>query len=204
MFPTHKDDKTRPDKTFSSSLVTLALGLPSDRFTRRECVWKLFHLEMMTTHIMQVCLHDVVHQLSLVDLVRQVHVVRPHHLASTLMSDSPPSLVSTGCPPRRGPRADPRLCRLSPRTGRLPVGLSGWTPRTGYPPTFRYLNGYTPGGTRSTEAVCDPDHVDNPVDIYLPLTIQLAQGESRNGRRGRLSTGLSTYPQARGPVSPPK
>ena len=89
MFPTHKDDKTRPDQIFSSSLVTLALGLPSDRFTGRECVWKLFHLEMMTTHIMQVCLHDVAHQLSLVDLVRQVHVVRPHHLASTLMSDSP-------------------------------------------------------------------------------------------------------------------
>ena len=89
MFPTHKDDKTRPDKIFSSSLVTLALGLPSDRFTGRECVWKQFHLEMMTTHIMQVSLHCVIHQLSLVDLVRQEHEVGPHHLAGTLMSDSP-------------------------------------------------------------------------------------------------------------------
>ena len=117
MFPTHKDDKTRPDETISSSLVTLALGLPSDRNIGRECVWKQFHLEMMTTHIMQVSLHHVIHQLSFVDLVRQVHEVRPHHLAGTLMSDSPPSLVSPGCPPRRDPRADPRLCRLSRRTG---------------------------------------------------------------------------------------
>ena len=195
MFPTHKDDKTRPDETLSSSLVTLALGLPSDRFTRRECVWKQFHLEMMTTHVMQVSLHHVIHQLSFVDLVRQVHEVRPHHLAGTLMSDSPLSQGREGCPPRRGPRADPRLCRLSPRTGRLPVALSRRTPRTGYPPTFRYLKVYTPGGTRSTEPVCDPDHVDNPVDIYLPLTIQLAQGEHGEGvihRFIHISTGSRT------------